>query len=96
MDVFLFIATILFMIATAVIIHLVCRHINIKALLTGTAFQPVKQTETLFGIGKEQQYCIAQWYTIVALTLMIISLIIYIFYYTKVHYIQKKAVFQYS
>ena len=50
MDVFLFIAVILSMIATAAIIHLVCRHTKFKALLTGIAFQPVKQTEAIFGI----------------------------------------------
>ena len=58
MDIFLFIATILSIIATAAIIHLVCRHTELKALLTGIAFQPVKQTEAIFGNGKEQQNCI--------------------------------------
>ena len=65
---FLFIATILSMIATAAIIHLICKHTKLKALLTGIAFQPVKQTEAIFGIGKEQQNCTMQWYTIVVLT----------------------------
>ena len=45
------------MIITVAIIHLVCRHTKLKALLTGIAFQPVKQTEAIFGIGKEQQHC---------------------------------------
>ena len=53
MDIFLFIATILSMIAKAAIIHLVCRNTKLKALPTGIAFQPVKQTEATFGIGKE-------------------------------------------
>ena len=78
MDVFLFIATILSMIATAVFIHLVCRHAKLKALLTGIAFQPVKQTEAIFGNGKEEQICAMHWYTIAALTLMVILLTIYI------------------
>ena len=38
MDIFLFIAAILSMIAAVVIIHLVCRHTKLKALLTGIAF----------------------------------------------------------
>ena len=42
MDIFLFVATILAMIATIAIIHLVCRHTKLKALLMGIAFQPVK------------------------------------------------------
>ena len=78
MDVFLFIAAILSMIATAAVIHLVCRHTKLKALLTGIAFQPVKQTEAIFGNGQEQQNCTVQWYTIGAMTLMIIGLIIYV------------------
>ena len=83
MDVFLFIPAILSMIATAAIIHLVYRHTKLKALLTGTASQLVKQTEAIFGIEKVQQNCTTQWYTIVALTLMIIGLIIHIFVNTQ-------------
>ena len=44
MDIFLFVAAILSMIATAAVVHLVCRHTKLKALLTGIAFQLVKQT----------------------------------------------------
>ena len=83
MDVFLFIASILSMMATAAIIHLICKHTKLKALLTGIAFQPVKQTEAIFGIGKEQQNCATQWYTIAALTLMNIGVIMYIFATTQ-------------
>ena len=71
MDIFLFIATILSMIAIAATIHLICKHTKLKALLMGIAFLPVKQTEAIFGIGKEEQNCTAQWYIIVVLTLMI-------------------------
>ena len=49
----------------------------------GIAFQPVKQTEAIFGIGEEQQNCTVQWYTIAVLTLMILGLIIYIFATTQ-------------
>ena len=42
LDVFLFIAAILSMIATAAIIHLVCRHTKLKAFLTGIAFLACK------------------------------------------------------
>ena len=49
----------------------------------GLAFQPVKQTEAIFGIGKEQQNSAAQWYTIAALTLINIGLAIYIFTTTQ-------------
>ena len=83
MDVFLFIAAILSMIATAAIIHNACRHTKLKALLTGIAFQPVKQTETIFANGKEQQNCAMHWHTIAALTLMVIVLTIYILVTTQ-------------
>ena len=84
MDVFfLFTAAILSMIATIAIIHLVCRHTKLKALLKGIAFQPVKQIETILGNGKEQQNCATQWYTIAALTLMAIGLIIYVLVTTQ-------------
>ena len=60
MDIFLFIAAILSRIATAAIIHLICKHTKLKALLTGTAFQALKQAEAIIGLGKEQQNCTAQ------------------------------------
>ena len=47
-DIFLFVAAILSMIVTIAIIHLVCRHTKLKALLTGIAFQPVKQTSNIW------------------------------------------------
>ena len=83
MDVFLFIATIISMMVTAAIVHLVCKHAKLKALLTSIAFQLIKQTEAIFDQKKIQQNCMAQWYTIAALTLMVIGLIIYIFITTQ-------------
>ena len=47
-DALLFVAAILSMIATIAIIHLVCRHTKLKALLMCIAFQLVKQTEAIF------------------------------------------------
>ena len=66
------------MLATAMIVHLVCKHTKLKALLTGIAFQLVKQIEVIFDDDQKQEHCIVQWYTIAALTLMIILLTIYI------------------
>ena len=83
MDIFLFVAAILSMIATIAIIHLVCRHTKLKALLMGIAFQLVKQTEAIFGNGKDQQNCVMQLYTIAVLTLMVIVLTIYILVTTQ-------------
>ena len=67
MDIFLFIAAILSMLATAAIVHLVCKHTKVKALIMGIAFQPIKQTEAIFGTRKEHT-CTTQWYTIAVLT----------------------------
>ena len=38
MDVFLFITAILSMVATTAIVHIVCKHAKLKALITGIAF----------------------------------------------------------
>ena len=95
MDIFLFIATILSMIATAAIVHIVCRHAKLKALIMGTAFQPVIQMEAIFGNGKEQHNCTALYNN---------SINFYdyrshnLFFgtHTEMHIIQKKTVFQHS
>ena len=76
-DIFLFIAAIISMVVVIAIIHIVCKHMKLKTLLTGIAFQPIKQTETAV-TSQIQQHCTAQWYAIAALTLMKILLIIYI------------------
>ena len=64
------------MIVMAAIVNLVCKHTMLKALIMGIVFQPIKQTEAIFGTGKEQHTCTVQWYTIAVLTLMVIGLII--------------------
>ena len=76
-DIFLFVATIISMLAVIAIIHLVCRHAKLKALLTGIAFQPVKQAEVVVA-QQTKEFCTAQWYAITALTVLTILLIVYI------------------
>ena len=76
-DIFLFAAAIISMLTIVAIIHLVCRHSKLKALLTGIAFQPVNQAEA--AVTKQaKEFCTAQWYTIAALTVLTILLIVYI------------------
>ena len=75
-DIFLFVMAIVSLLAVMAIIHLVCRHAKLKALLTGIAFQPVNQAEAATKQAKE--YCTAQWYLIAALTVLTILLIVYI------------------
>ena len=48
MDIFLFIAAIISLLATIAIIHLVSKHTKLKTVVTGIAFHPIKQTEALF------------------------------------------------
>ena len=76
-DIFLFVAAIISMLAVTAIIHLVCRHAKLKALLTGIAFQPVNQAEVVVD-QQTKEFCTAQWYAIAALTVLTILLIIYI------------------
>ena len=86
MDIFLFIAVILSMIAMAVILHIMCKHAKLKALVTGIAFQPIKGTDAIFGSlndAWENCACKAQWCTVGALTLMIIGLIFLILATTR-------------
>ena len=73
-DIFLFIAAIISMSAVLAIIHIVCRHVKLKALLPGIAFQ---QAEAVVA-HQTEVHCTAQWYAIAALTMMTILLIVYI------------------
>ena len=76
-DIFLFVAAIISMLAVTAIIHLVCRHVKLKALLSGIAFQPVNQAEAVVA-QQTKEFCTAQWYAIAALTVLTILLIVYI------------------
>ena len=58
-DIFLFVATIISMLAVIAIIHLVCRHVKLKTLLTGIAFQPAKQAEAVVP-QQTKEFCTAQ------------------------------------
>ena len=76
-DILLFAAAIISMLAVTAIIHLVCRHVKLKALLTGIAFQPVNQAEAVV-TQQTKEFCTAQWYVIAALTVLTMLLIVYI------------------
>ena len=51
----------------------------------GIAFQPVKQTEAIFGSNNENEHCkcTVQWYMIAASASMIIGIIIFILITTR-------------
>ena len=76
-DIFLFVAAIVSMLAVIAIIHIECRHVKLKALLTGIAFQPVKQAEVVVA-QQTKEFCTAQWYVIAVLTVLTILLVVYI------------------
>ena len=80
---FLFIAAILSMIATTAKVCIMCKHAKLKALLTGIAFQPIRETNAIFGNDSEHCKCAAQWYTIAALASVIIGLIVFILVTTR-------------
>ena len=65
------------MLTVEAIIHLVCRHSKLKPLLTGIAFHPVNQAESMV-TKQAKEFCTAQWYVIAALTMLTILLIVYI------------------
>ena len=73
------------MTATAAIVCIVCKHATLKALLTGIAFQPIRETDAIFGSNNENEHCNCdvQWYTIAALASMIIGLILFILVTTR-------------
>ena len=54
-------------------------------MLTGIAFQPIIETDAIFGSNNENESCNcdAQWYTIATLVSMIIGLILFILVATR-------------
>ena len=94
-DIFLFAAAIISMLTVLAIIHLVCRHSKLKALLTGIAFQPVNQAEAMV-TKQAKEFCTAQWYTIAALTVLTILLIVYICLSNQKCAMFKRRLFKYS
>ena len=97
MDIFLFIATILSIITTAAIIHLICKHTKLKTLLTGIALQPVKQLRgNIWSWKRTTKLYHAMVYNNSVNFNDFRSYNLYFCNYTKVLYFQKKAVFKYS
>ena len=95
-DIFLFITSIISMLAVIAIIHIVCRHMKLKALLTGIAFQPVKQSEAVIA-HQTKEYCTAQWVCNCSLNNDDnTTYCLYLFIQSQVYHIQKKTLFKYS
>ena len=95
-DIFLFAAAIISVLTVAAIIHLVCRHSKLKALLTGIAFQPVNQAEaavnqTNKGVLYSSMVCNCSFNSVDN-----IAYCLYLFIQPEMHSIQKKTLFKYS
>ena len=59
MDISLFMEAILSMIATAAVVHMVCKHAKLKALVTDIAFQPIKE-HAIFCSVNNSEICICK------------------------------------
>ena len=77
-DIFIFVAAIRSVISTLIIIYAICKHNKLRALVTSLAFQQVKEVK-VEEISEENYKCkcAAQFYIILALSIIIIGLVIF-------------------
>ena len=94
-DIFLFVTTIISMLAVTAIIHLVCRHSKLKALLTGIAFQPVNQSRSSNQTSKRLLYS-SMVHDCSLNRVDNIAYCIHLFIQPKMYFIQKKTLFKYG
>ena len=79
MDIFVFIIAIISVIMTMVIIYILCKHNKLQTLVASLALQQVREVNTS-ATKKEENYtcnCISQFYIILALSITIIGLVIF-------------------
>ena len=76
--IFKFVVAIILIIATVGTIYAICKHNNLRALVTGPELQQVKEVKTddIENINNKCE-CTTQFYIILVLSLVIISLIIF-------------------
>ena len=69
-DIFLFVTAITLLIVTPIVMHLLCKHMKLKSLVTSLALQQIKEVGA---VAKQESvtlvqdiicYCKIQWYTI--------------------------------
>ena len=78
-DIFVFVTAIISVISTIIIIYAICKHNKLRALVTSLAFQQAKEVKA--EEISEENYkckCTAQFYIILALSLIIIGLVVFI------------------
>ena len=93
-DIFLFVATIISMLAVIAIIHLVCRHVKLKSLLTRIAFQPVNQAEAVVD-QQTKEFC-SMVCDCSPNSVDNITCHLYLLIKPEMHSIQKKTLLKYS
>ena len=77
-DVFVFVIAIILVISTIIIIYTICKHNKLRALVTSLAFQQAKEVEAEeISEGNHNHECIAQFYIILALSIIIIGLVVF-------------------
>ena len=79
LDVFVFVIAIILVISTIIIIYTICKHNKLRTLELSLAFQQAKEVKA--EEIKEGNYnceCTAQFYIILALSIIIIGLVIFI------------------
>ena len=77
-DVFVFIIAIILVISTIIIIYAICKHNKLRSLVTSLAFQQAKEVKAEeISKGNHNCECTAQFYIILALTVIIIGLVVF-------------------
>ena len=78
-DVFVLITAIISVISTTIIIYTMCKHNKLRALVTSLAFQQAKEVKAEeINEGNCNCECTAQFYIILALTVIIIGLVVFV------------------
>ena len=72
----MFVIAIILVISTIIIIYAICKHNKLRALVTSLAFQQAKEVKAeKVNEGNYNCECIAQFYIILALSIIIIGLV---------------------
>ena len=78
-DVFVFAIAIISVIFTIIIIYAICKHNKIRTLVTSLAFQQAKEVKAEeINEGNYSCECTAQFYIILALSVIIIGLVLFV------------------
>ena len=77
-DVFVFVIAIMSVIPTIIIIYAICKHNKLRALVTSLAFQQAKEVKAEEISEENHNFeCTAQYYIILALSVIIIGLVVF-------------------